>query len=468
MNRLKNHRYIFLLLSVAILIAIKIPHLGFPFSWDEAWSYYQAILKMAENGPTLLPGNIELIDSRGHPLLFYFVSSVWINIVPGVTIFTRILPLLISVAVLIVFHQMLQKHTNPKVAAISTLILSVQSLFLAQASLLLPEMMLTLWLILSLQFYLERRFWWFAFTGTLMVLTKETGVFFAGVFGLVYIFENSTQYKTRQFWIKGMILAVPLMVYGVFLLLHARAYGTFFFTEHFDYIYDESNRIISKLKSASSNLTTRYGRNTLSAAVLISLVWLTIKKHKSDNIRFLLISFVLIVSLIAFSVVNFFTHRYMLPAIPLFIAFSVSLIYSAFGKRVWIFAGIAVVIFFTTFIYSMTKMGKIDNDLGYTQYLKVHQELVNWCEENQKYDEKISSGFNMVLALRDNFNGYLSTERGFKTEHLPITENSGIIIWDSTCTEADLPRGFPESWEKVFRTTNKKHWGEIYLRKEDN
>jgi predicted membrane-bound dolichyl-phosphate-mannose-protein mannosyltransferase len=181
---------LFLFLSITILLIIKIPHLGFPFSWDESWSYYQAILKMAENGPTLLPGNIELIDSRGHPLLFYFVSSVWINIVPGVTIFTRVLPLLISVAVLVAFHQMLQKQTNPMVAAISTLLLSVQSLFLAQASLLLPEMMLTLWLILSLHFYLERRFWWFAFTGTLMILTKETGVFFVGVFGLVYIIEN--------------------------------------------------------------------------------------------------------------------------------------------------------------------------------------------------------------------------------------------------------------------------------------
>jgi 4-amino-4-deoxy-L-arabinose transferase-like glycosyltransferase len=459
---------LFLFLSITILLIIKIPHLGFPFSWDESWSYYQAILRMAENGPTLLPGNIELIDSRGHPLLFYFVSSVWINILPGVTIFTRVLPLLISVAVLVAFYQMLQKQTNPMVAAISTLLLSVQSLFLAQASLLLPEMMLTLWLILSLHFYLERRFWWFAFTGTLMVLTKETGVFFVGVFGLVYIIENLSQYKTRQFWINGMIMAVPLMVYGLFLLLHARAYGTFFFTEHFDYIYDESNRVVSKLKSASSNLTTRYGRNTLSAAVLLSLAWLVLKKNMPDNTRFLLVSFILIVSLIAFSAVNFFTHRYMLPAMPLFIALGVSLIYAAFGKRVWAILGIAGVIFFTTFIYSMTKMGKIDNDLGYTQYLKVHKELVNWCEENNKYDKKISSGFNMVLALRDNFNGYLTTERGFVTEHLPRAENSEIIVWDSTCTEADIPEGFPESWEIVFRASHKKHWGEIYLRKDNN
>lgn len=468
MNYIFIRSNLFLFLSITILLVVKIPHLGFPFSWDEAWSYYQAILKMAANGPTLLPGNIELIDSRGHPLLFYFVSSVWINIIPGVTIFTRVLPLLISVAVLVAFYQMLRKHTNPKVAAISTLLLSVQSLFLAQASLVLPEMMLTLWLILSLYFYLERRFWWFAFSGTLMVLTKETGVFFVGVFGLVYIFEDLSQFKTRQFWIKGMIMSVPLMVYGLFLLLHARAYGTFFFTEHFDYIYDESNRIVSKLKSASSNLTTRYGRNTMSAAVLLSLVWLTLKKHKPDNIRFLTISLILIVSLIAFSVVNFFTHRYMLPAMPLFIAFSVSLIYSAFGKRVWAIAGIAGVIFFTTIIYSMTKMGKIDNDLGYTQYLKVHKELVNWCEENNKYNNGISSGFNMVLALRDNFNGYLTTKMGFVTEHLPRAKNSEIIIWDSTCFESDLPEGFPEGWEMVFRATYKKHWGEIYFRKENN
>lgn len=463
-----NHRFLFLLFSVAIMLAIKIPHLGYPFSWDEAWSYYLAILKMVETGPTLLPGSIDIGNSRGHPLLFYFIMSWWIKLTPEIIWLNRIAPMLISILVLFAFHRLVFTNISLLAANLATLLLSVQSLFLAQATLVLPEMLLTLFLILALHSYLKGRYWLFALWATLMVLTKETGVFLTGVFGLIYIIENIKHFRETRFWIKGMIMAIPLAVYGIFLIMHTRAYGTPFFGEHLEYVANESGRIMSKLRSASSNLTTRYGRNSLSAIAIVSLIIFGVRRQKPGNSRILVISAVLIFSLIGFSIINFFTHRYILPILPLFILVCFGLTVSAFQKRKLLVYALATVVFTTTLIYSVTKMGKIDNDLGYSQYLKVHKELVSWCEINNKYDNEIAAGYNMVLALRDNFNGYLTTEKGFKVNHLPKTEDIDLIVWDSTCMDAERPEGFPEGWEKVFSTSYKKHWGEIYIRVQHN
>ncbi len=454
-----------LYLAILLLLILKIPHLSFNFSGDEAWSYYQAILKLAYEGPSLLPGKLGLVDSRGHPLLFYFISSVWVNLLPGVTFFMRLLPLLTSVAVLAAFHHLLRRHTQPAVAAISTLLLSVQSLFLAQASLVLPEMMLTLWLLLSLHFFLARKYLWFALTASLMVLTKETGVMFAGVFGLIYIAENIRQTRHRDFWTNGLIMTLPFMVYALFLLLHFRAYGSFFFNEHLEYMQFGSGQVMGKLRSASSNLAIRYGRSAISAAALVSLLLMVFRQQKPVGGRFLYTSLVLILALILFSILNFFTHRYILPVMPLFIGSCVALTVQAFQKLRWLVAAIAIVFFGSTLAHSLSKAGKGDNDLGYAQYLKVHQSVVDWCEEQQVYDSTISCGPNMLFALRDEFTGFLNKGKGFTTAALPKTEGSDMVVWDSTCDGSFLPQGFPEGWELVYDTAYKKHWGKVYLRR---
>jgi hypothetical protein len=99
----------------------------------------------------LLPGSIDIGNSRGHPLLFYFIMSSWIKLTPDIIWLKRIVPLLISVLVLLSFHRLVARHVNLIVVAnLATPLLSVQSLFVAQASLVLPEMLLTLFLILSL------------------------------------------------------------------------------------------------------------------------------------------------------------------------------------------------------------------------------------------------------------------------------------------------------------------------------
>ena len=140
--------YLFLI-PVVILLLIQIQHLSIPYFWDEAWSYMVAVKKMAELGPSLLPGAVPIDYCKGHPQLFYFISSLWMNLFPNSILCMRILPLIVSIGLLLVVFFGLKKLINLETANVGILLVGVQSTFLAQSILVLPEMMLSFWLVIS-------------------------------------------------------------------------------------------------------------------------------------------------------------------------------------------------------------------------------------------------------------------------------------------------------------------------------
>jgi 4-amino-4-deoxy-L-arabinose transferase-like glycosyltransferase len=436
-----------------------------PYSWDEAWSYLPAFLKMAENGPSILPASIELIDSKGHPLLFYFIISVWIKLFTTQIWWVRSMPLLISIVLPVVIYFVMLKQTSKQIAIASVILFSVQSLFLAQATLILPEVLLTLLLFVSIHYFLLKRWILFALFATLMVLTKETGLVFVIGFGLFYLIENRHKISTKQFWVPAMFLSVPILFYGLHLVLTYRAHGTFFFTEHLDYLTVEKGKLFSVLKSSTGILFTRYGRNTISAVVIISLIIILFRKEKIENGKILLLFITQIILLVVFSSVNFYTYRYMLPAFPLFIGLCMILFHQALKKPEYLYYPLLAVMIIIPLYFSLTKKGKMDIDFGYATYLPLQKEMVEFCEKQDWNNKVFATEFNMIMALRDPFTGYHTKKTGFKTQHLPLFENADIVVLDSTGELDQLPENQKNNFQLIKRFENKNHWGEIYIRK---
>ncbi len=460
---LKN--YWVLACCILFLSGIKIQHLHFPVSWDEAWSYYPAILKMAENGPSLIPGSIPLFSSKGHPLLFYFLESGWITIFSDQFWVARLLPLILSAVTLVVLHHLAKTHFSERTANLSVVVYSVQSMFLAQATLILPEVLLSLLLLLSLHFFLSKKFWLYAIFSSLMILTKETGLIFAALFGVHYLATYYREIRQKTVQINTLFLLVPLFVFIVHLLLNYRAFHTFFFAEHLRLMSFNTNEITRILKSSSAILFTMSGRNAILGIAGLSLVFMFAQKRDVKNGRGLLLLLVLIVVLIVFSTVNFYTYRYMLPALPLFVLLSTELLVQAtVSHKVLRFIGLAVMV--APPLYStLTSSGKLDVDFGYAQYLPLQTDMVAYCEK-QDWDEKIFvAQFNMALALRDPFTGYHSRPVSYKIQFIPDFKNADIVILDSTGNMKTLPENEKEKFTLVKRFENKNHWGEIYVRK---
>lgn len=456
-----------MLLSFAITIIIKIPHLGLPFFFDETFSYYPAILEMAKTGPGMLPGTIPLMMSKGHPLFFYFMASLWVKYIAGNSIvLTHVFPLLISLAALFIFHRFAKRHTNIILANSVVVLLSVQSIFLAQASLLLPEIFLFCLFMLCFDTYLSGDYKLYALYGSLMMLTKETGAIFIMVFWITYIVENYKNIKTRKFRIEIVLMSIPAIVYGIFLILHYIEFGVFFFSEHLDYISIEKNQLLHKFKSAASILLLKQGRNIITITGILALAYLLICKKTIEHKRFLIICLFILIPFFVFTIFNFYTYRYVLPIIGIILLAFLLLIQKIKTKYTVINFGYFILIIAVAGYYSITKRSQSDADLGYVQFLQVHKQMVEYCEQQGWYNKEFGASYNMVMSMRDHYAGYLSTEKNFHMHHLPGIKDRDYIIYDSTCNPYEMPHEESSKLELVRRFQYKKYWGEIYMVKE--
>ncbi len=470
MSNLK-HPWIFLIVAVCITIVVKIPHLGLPYFWDEAFSYYPAILEMTKLGPGMLPGTIPLHLSKGHPLFFYFLYSLWMKFIAGDSvILMRLFSLLVALFALYVFHRFARRHTSIILANISVVLLSLQPMFLAQAGLVLPEIFLFMLFMLSFDSYLSRNYGMYALFGSLIMLSKETGAVFIMVFGLAFLIENYPTWKTRIFWSNLAMHAVPVFVYSAFLVLHYLEFGVFFYSEHLDYITINSAKVLYKFNSATSTLFLSQGRNVIFLLALAALAILLFRKKRIENKRFLILSLMILISYLIFSILNFYIYRYMFPVMGIMILASLVLIQQIKTRYQVVNSAYIALILSISVYYLVTKRGQTDSDLGYTEFLVVHQQMTKYCEEQNFYDSEIGGGFNMVMGLRDSFSKYRSTSRNFRMHHLPGIENRDIIIYDSTCFPYEMPESEKKNLILLKRFVHKKHWGEIYktAKKEGN
>jgi len=458
-----KHPWAFLISAWVITILVKIPHLGLPYFFDETFSYYPAILEMSKVGPGMLPGTIPLMLSKGHPLFFYFLASLWVKFIAADSIvLTRTFPLLVSLIALFVFHRFARRHTNPLLANVTVLLLSLQPLFLAQASLILPEIFLFVLFMLCFDSYLSQKFGQYALWGSLMMLSKETGAVFILVFGLAYLFENYRIWKTKLFWRNLILLGVPVIVYIIFLVLHYLKFGVFFFSDHLNYITLDGANVLYKFNSGTSTLFLAHGRNVIFFAAILALGILIFRKKKIEYSRFLILTLAILVIYLTFSILNFFTYRYIFPVMGISLLALMALIQQIKSRIQVINIAFVVCILSVSIYYTATKRGQSDADLGYTEFLVVQMQMAKYCEEQGWYEKEIGAGFNMVMGLRDRYSHFLSTEKNFKMHHLPGIKDRDLIVYDSTCWSYEMPENEKSKLILIKRFVYKKHWGEIY------
>lgn len=455
--------YIFLL-PVILLIVIKIPHLALPYFWDEAWSYFPAIEQMAKTGPSLIPGAIPLEFSKGHPQLFLFLSSLWMKFTPNSILAERLLPLLISVSLLLIIYFELKKIVNRQAGVIAITLLSVQSLFLAQATMLLPEMLVALLLILSLLAFYRGHYIKYALVSSLMVLTKETAIIYAFVIGIFYLGNLLKQDKRGDFkWRNLLFILTPGIVYSLFLLLHYLSFHVFFYATHLNDINLSGQLVWKKIGNGFNVIFTHYGRLLISIISIIVLILISIKRLKIAHKRLLWLIITCIFTFIVFSAINVFILRYLLGAMVLFITGFSVLIAEAI-KNKYIQTALVLLISAVSLFFSLTNKKITDSDLGYVQVVNLQEEMVHYCESNKLYDEPISASFNLMYALENPDLGYRTTQINFENlKNWDQYQHAKYFIYDCTYddpknTLSDIKYNF--KLLKSFR--NEQAWGFIY------
>ncbi|MCF8388146.1 MAG: glycosyltransferase family 39 protein [Bacteroidales bacterium] len=410
-----NRIYVILAISVVSFVILKIPDLKLPFYWDEAWPFSHAIFKLYEHGLSFSPDAIPTEISRGHPILFHFLTVIWMNIFGTSLLAMNSFPLFLSVILLLAVFFVGKGLFNKETGLIATLLLGFQAVFVAQASFLLLEVQLSLFLLLMFYFHIKRKYIWFVLFGAAAILTKETAVF--GIITLMIwefarlFFPKAYSSNFKQFLLRELILIIPVAIASIYYISQKFIHGWLFFPTHVDFISWEFQDIREKLWVSIGFIFFEQGRYLITLLLILILAfryYFLRKKFERKNWEVTQLFMLFIILFIILSSINFLSDRYLLCTLPFFLLVFAYALQDTFQfKPFFTVFGTLIIIAILADFLTQTENTQ-DSTLGYRDQVEVHRQMVEYCEEQNLYDKDIYTHFLMQVNLTSPYAGYLS------------------------------------------------------------
>lgn len=463
----------FLPLIIMMFVLSRLGNLNLPFYWDEAWSYARAVFDMHENGLAILPGDANPNLTRGHPLLFYFLSALWMKLSGTSLTAIHLFPLIISCITLAAVYKTAEILFSKESARIALLLFALQAIFLAQSTLLLPEIMLALFTILTFHFYFMKKWIWFSIFSIMLVLTKETGmVLIAALFLDKILLEKWFNKTTGRSWplliIELAVLCIPVAAFASFMVLQKLHFGWFLYPEHMGMTILDPKVILERLNSFFFKLLLQHGKFALLILALTGLIVLIRKKAVSEKQAHLLVfSCLFLLLFMLFSAVNFFTTRYLLSVLPFFFICGSWIISEIFTGRSYsrnvVVASLALLFAWHSFYGNRSEA---DVSLHYKNTVLLHQETVHYAEEMQWQHTSLYTSFLMLYNLTDPNMGYLiNKDRPFSRTYNAPGNDYEVYLYYSTEPDPGYSQMKSDSCcvlQKRFESRGA--WAEFYVR----
>ena len=502
----KYNSILWLIILLFILLCLAI--LNRPYFWDEAWSYMPAIHEMANHSPCLYPGCISPELYRGHPLLFYFVSSGWMKWINPSPISMHLLALLIASLALVSLFKLSLLFLDSLYAVLSVPLLILQEVFLAQASFVLPEVLLMFLLTQALRYFVLKKYFHFFIYGSLMGLTKETGLVLLLPFLFITIFT-----KTQPFS-KSLPVYASALPAILFYIVQKLNLGWFFYPLHIDMIDFSLGAFLSKLSIILKFTFFEQGRIFLLLTLLLALQYPLLKrglkKHlifiavgllvmilvfvlhklaftllvltfigiclriqislrKSER-DFIYIGVMIVFIVLIFSALNFLMTRYLIIAFPTLIVLWIMAMAKALDPYrrnfIAILSFVFLVLLFSIF-HNFTRKGWHDDaSINFINAVRSHQAAIKFCDQHNWSDKNIFTHFLMQQNLTQPALGYLSGPAAYKHTVYggEIPRDTELIIF--SCIELDeyryeSVRNNP-NFKLIYRNQLHQAWTEIY------
>jgi hypothetical protein len=454
-----------LVLLIVVMVALKFEALHLPFYWDEAWVYMPAIRTMAEAGPSIMPGSIDANLYTGHPLLFYFMASSWINMWGYSLPIVHMFPLIISLALIISIYFITHHFTKSYYTAIVAVLLNmVQPIFLTQSTFLLIEIWLGLLFLWSFYFYFNRQTIGFGITLILALWSKESAFTLIPAFGLTAVYELlSKQITSKQFITKALSLIGCFAIGFSFFIIQKYKLGWLFFPRHANWInIDES---LGKLKGAITTIFVSQGRTYFYAFAIVIYTILHIKLKKrftQVQLNFFIATGIFTLGFIAFAIINFMSARYLFGALPLLLIV-LSFCYGMIENQLQ-----QVAILLTIVIMGIINIDRSynyknwsDTDLNYTRMLKAQVDFVNYLKEEPP-TEKVFAPFLMYSNLYNPYSGFIEKPFVHLTD---IAKDTSTVYFINVPNESDeyLQELIKNNKVSLVKRIENKHaWIELY------
>jgi|688.fasta_scaffold75217_2 4-amino-4-deoxy-L-arabinose transferase-like glycosyltransferase len=456
----------YLLTLIALLIGLilfKVPTLGLAYFWDEAWVYAPAVKAMYEHGPSLSPSALPPELSRGHPVLFHAMAAAWMTMLGTSRTSLHAFALAISLIVLLLTYSLAARNSSKVLGISAVLLVLLNETFLAQSTILLPEMTMTLFLLVGLWAYLERRTMVFVIALWAALMTKESALILVIALFLWQLHRTGvpqTSEARRKELQWTFILLVPLGLSTVYFFVQWLQRGWFFYPEHLGMITWGSTDIVYKAKLIYQQVFEQQGSliMTYAACIAAPLLWnflplwrralaillcvaaikilwgrwpapflpalaavllcfaglyptllrpLAERKGRTGELIGIIMLFT--IGYWSFSALNFFSDRYLLCLVPfLAIGLCSAIALATEDRPKWIFAAVMLVVAVGRLLTIGTDPKIGDTRLNYADAIHVQTELVAYCESHALQREQFHGNFMDRHYMTDTTLGYLS------------------------------------------------------------
>jgi hypothetical protein len=284
----------------------------------------------------------------------------------------------------------------------------------------LPEMMVTLFALLTIYAHIKRAAWLYIISGSCLVITKESGLVLI-VSILLYesfYFAFSSHKKPLDLLKVIGVTSLPLFAFCLFLLFQHSIHGWYFYPDHLAMQTFDIYQIMSKWMSITYwILIDQYRWILLIALLVASLLHFNNKwpiSFQSGQLKYLTVYGLFAFCYLLFTSMNFYSARYLSVLIPFYslvVAMGVTYLIKSVAIR-WSVTGIAVC-FLSYYSWVISRSKADDVSLGYLKYMNIQCAAVHFLEENQYDQQPIYTNFLMQAALRHPFAGYRKTDQVF-------------------------------------------------------
>jgi 4-amino-4-deoxy-L-arabinose transferase-like glycosyltransferase len=453
------------ILGFIIFILYKISDIGAPYFWDEAGVYVPGALNMKDSGHIgLLPRDLDPDLSRGHPLLFYFCNALVFKYFGDTVIAGHIFALVLAISTLIVFYFFARKEFGPIVATISIGLLSIQPIFFSLSTILLPEMMLTLFTLISLRGIIRNEWILYASGASLAILTKESAIVLP-VLGVTVLFISGI--KDRDlFTLKRlkllMIGLIPVLIFGLFFIIQKIQRGWFFFPEHIGYIHYDLPNLRKIGGRILYEMFLDQGRWLIGLTFLAGLALCILAKPLKIEFkcRPLLVFAGFLMLVLIFADINYYLTRYILYTIPVIVlggVYTAVNILRRISPQKKAISSILIILFTSgSIINAQQNMVKFPYtcDMSYKWVLDVTESSIHWVEQQPWKNDTINANFPISNGLSDKRNGFLLGDPIPYIPNLEKVRNYALFFYEWGPDNIPVPK---EIKYRILKTWSKSY-----------
>jgi len=384
----------------------------------------------------------------------------------------------------------------------------MQEVFIVQSTFVLPEVLIMLLLIEVIRNYLLKNNKIVILCLSLLCLVKEIGIVICISLIIFHVINNLKNIR-NVFW--PFISLFPALVYFGY---QKYILGWFFYPLHIDLINYSASSIVKNSNIILYFLFVDQGRWCISGlSIILAIVYLYRNPNRGGRLIILLFSFSLFlyfltniqvvifglistllivyyksveqqnmlkqfmqfsfsmfISILVFSSLNFVMLRYFLCLIPvLLIMLSISNSGILLKKIVYqlIFIGIIACVSIYSLNYNFTKKSWHDDaSINYSNAVKVHLDLIKFCEENHWQDKLIYTHFLLQQNMSRPELKYLTNDVGFNKVQGTgdIQSYHEVVIFSNLELEESKYNSIKNNptYKLVKKVNHNMAWGEIY------